>query len=272
MRDNERLLAALNKAVEICPEMEIIKFMRYLGSIDDMSYLPDSEMAEMVECYNQRAKDTSGFYDYKVEPNEMLYLEMIFLNAVEEKYNFTKENEQIAYERYKTYSEGRVFFDLVEKVNMKDFLERFELEFVHAYNYSDITVINHKDNFLNIFPMAYRHMNGYVVARKADKYIAKHVYLVKNPCFGELMDYAMRYCKDDYDECLVIAIDWCESPRFTDYTRHIMYGLEYREKEKVVEIYNDHQTIEKFHEFFQKANKIVSDWDGVLYDDGCDFE
>jgi hypothetical protein len=61
------------------------------------------------------------------------------------------------------------------------------------------------------------------------------VYLVKNPCFGELMNYVMRECKGEYDECLAIAIDWNESPRFTDYTRHIMFGLEYREKDRVVE-------------------------------------
>ena len=156
---------------------------------------------------------------------------------------------------------------------MRDFIKRFELLFVDADDYADITVINHKDIFLNDFPMAYRHMNGYVVARKGEKYIAKHVYLVKNPCFGELINYAMKECEEKYDECLVIAVDWCESPRFTNYTRHIMFGLEYRRKEKLVEIYNEYQTIEKFHEFFQKANRIISTWDGIVFDDGtCDLE
>ena len=273
MRDNEKLIEALENAVENCPEVELVKFIRYIGSIDDMSYLSDSEIAEMIEYHNQRAKDTCDLYDYIFNPNEMNSFEIPLSDTVEGKYSFTKENEQIAYERYETATFGRNFFDLVEKVNMKDFLERFNLEFVNADEYREITVINHKDNFLNRFPMAYRHMNGYVVARKGDQYIAKHVYLVKNPCFGELMDYAMQHCKDEYDECLVIVIDWDQSPRFVDYTRHIMYGLEYRKNEKVVEIYNDHQTIEKFHTFFQQANKIVSDWKGVLYDDGsCGLE
>ena len=51
------------------------------------------------------------------------------------------------------------------------------------------------------------------------------------------------------------------------------FGLEYRKKGNIVEIYNENQTIEKFHEFFQKANKIISNWKGVLYDDGtCDLK
>lgn len=55
---------------------------------------------------------------------------------------------------------------------MKAFLESFCLTYVETDNYKDITVVNHKDTFLNIFPNAYCHMNGYVVARKGDKYIA----------------------------------------------------------------------------------------------------
>jgi predicted AlkP superfamily pyrophosphatase or phosphodiesterase len=181
---------------------------------------------------------------------------------------FTKENERISYDRYKLSAKGRVFFELSEKVNMKKFLENFELEFCDANDFADITVINHRDSFLNIFPMDYRHMNGYVVARKGDKYIAKHVYLVKIPSFDELLSVAMLQCKNEYDECLVVTIDWYESPRFTQYTNNIMYGLSYNRSENLVEIYSKHQTIEKFHAFMQKANKIITTWDGILYDDG----
>lgn len=268
MRDNKKLMVALKEAMEINPEVEIIKYLRFICSVDNMNYISDREIAELIEYCN--SNDT--FDDYEIVPNN-IFFNFIDYYVNEEKYDFTKENELMAYGRYKEYTEGKVFFNLYEKVNMKEFLERFELEYVNADDYCDLTVINHKDMFLNNFPMSYRHMNGYVVARKGEKYIAKHVYLVKNPCFGELMEYVMHECKREYDECLAIAIDWCESPRFTDYTRHIMYGLKYREKDRVVEIYNDNQTIEKFHDFFQKANKIISTWDGVIFDDGtCDLE
>lgn len=267
MRENERLIAALEKTVEICPEVELAKFIRYISAVEDLTYMSDRDLAAQIEWHNAISEDLS---DYQVEVDDAHYLDFLRSGRF---YDFTKENEQIAYARYKAYAKKRVFFDLAEEVNMKEFLERFCLSYVESGNYKDITVVNHKDTFLNIFPNAYRHMNGYAVARKGDKYIAKHVYLVKTPCFGELLVYAMNECKEEYDECLVIAIDWCESPRFTDYTRHVMYGMEYRREEKVLEIYNEHRTIEKFHEFFQKANKIISDWDGVVFDDGtCDLE
>ena len=267
MRENERLIAALEKTVEICPEVELAKFIRYISAVEDLAYMFDGDLAVQIECHNAISED---LFDYQAEVNEANYLDALGSCTF---YDFTQENEQTAYDRYKAYAKNRAFFELTEKVNMKTFLERFSLEYVDADDYKDIIVINHKDTFLNIFPNAYRHMNGYVAARKGDKYIAKHVYLVKISCFGELLAYAMNECKKEYDECLVITIDWCESPRFTNYTRHIMYGMEYRSKEKVLEIYNDHRTIEKFHEFFWKANKIISDWDGVIFDDGtCDLE
>ena len=112
-------------------------------------------------------------------------------------------------------------------------------------------------------------MGGYMVARKGDTYIAQHMYLVKIPCFGELLESLLYHCKEDYDEFFGIVIDWWDlNVRFTDYTNHIMYGLNYNRKEKIVEIYNEHQTIEKFHEYMQKANKILSSDDKVIYDDG----
>lgn len=269
MKTNERFISALNKAIEICPEVELVKLIRYLSSVDEMAYLTDEDIATQLEHYNKMAETCTikSLYDYNIKPDDVLYMDRFLCVDDCKYYDFSKENENIAYERYRKRTEGRFLGDLVEIVNMKDFLERFQLEYVEAEEYSDITVINHRDTFLNVFPMAYRQMNGYIVGRKGDKYIAKHVYLVKNPCFGELMDYAMKQCQDEYDECLVITIDWCESPRFTDYTRHIMYGMEYKKNEKVLEIYNEHQTIEKFHAFFQKANKIISNWEGIVYDD-----
>lgn len=137
-----------------------------------------------------------------------------------------------------------------------------------ADDFKDVTVINHRDNFLNSFPIEYRHMNAYVVGRKGDKYIARHAYAVKNPCFGELQEVVSFGFCEEFDECFAIAIDWMESPRFTDYTKHIMYGVCTRPNKKQIEIYDDNQTIEIFHELMQRSNIIESTWDGVIYDDG----
>ena len=62
----------------------------------------------------------------RIEPNEMFYFEPIYLHTAKRNYSFTKENEMIAYERYQESVKGRVFFDLFEKINMRDFIKRFE--------------------------------------------------------------------------------------------------------------------------------------------------
>ena len=120
MKDNERLIEALRNVVEICSEVEIIKFLRYLSSVDDMNYLSDGEIAELIECYNKFAKDGYTLDYCEFEPNEMFYFEPIYLHTAKRNYSFTKENEMIAYERYQESVKGRVFFDLFEKINMRD--------------------------------------------------------------------------------------------------------------------------------------------------------
>ena len=192
MKDNERLIAALNKAIEIHPEVEIGKFINYISAVEDLSYMEDSDLAIQIEDYNHLANKYKNHFCYNIKPNDKHYIDQLLYIDNCTFYDFTKENEQIAYERYKAVTKDKVFIDFAKEINMKNFLEKFELEIVEADDYADITIINHKDSFLNIFPLAYRHMNGYVVARKNDKYIAKHVYLVKIPCFGKLMHYVMQ--------------------------------------------------------------------------------
>lgn len=275
MKSNERLIAALNKAIELKPDLEVGKFIRYIGSASDLAYMTDDDISRIVEWQNDMAKDYPDRHYHEFTANEKFYVDYILVDrdSLERKmYDFTKENEQISYDRYMKKVEGKIFFQLTEKLDMSDFLRRFDLSFVDAEDFEGITVINHRDVFLDDFPIEYRHMVGYIVGVKNDKYIAKHEYFVKNPCFGELIGSIMNHCQDDYDEFLGIALDWWESPRFTDYTNRIMYGFSYRKKEKEIEIYNEHQTIEKFHEYMQKANKITSTWAGVLYDDGTFIE
>lgn len=270
MKANERLMTALNRAIKNNPNVEIGKFIRYVSSVSDLAYMTDEDIARQIEDYNRLAEQYDH-YDYVFQPSDMSYIwdSSNDNGYLEEKlYDFTKENEQTAYDRYKEKVAGRIFLNFEERLDCSEFLKRFTLEFADADDFKGITVINHRDNFLDVFPMAYRHMNAYTIGRKGDKYVAMHRYAVKNPCFGELFgEIAFGYCKD-FDECFSIAIDWCESPRFTDYTNHIMYGVATRATKNEVEIYNQNQTIEIFHELMQKSNKIMSTWDGVIYDDG----
>ena len=269
MNSNERLIAALNKTIEINKEIELGKFIRYIGSVSELAYMSDDELALQIENYNSIAEDlknqNSNPYNYCFKPTDVYTVDCDYDSTT---HDFSKENEQIAYDRYVEKNIGKIFFEFEERVNCSEFLRRFVLEFIEPDDYKDFTIINHQDMFWDWFPMEYRHMNAYVICRKGEKYVAKHAYVVKNPCFGELfIELAFSFI-DDFDECFAVAIDWAGSPRFTDYTQHIMYGLNYKNGEKIIEVYNEQQTIEKFHEYMQKANKIISTWKGVLYDDG----
>lgn len=274
MNANERLLVALNKAIEIKPDVEIGKFLRYITSCSDLAYMTDDDIAVLVENYNHMSKEFSSHWNYTFDSTDINFLDEAYNSKSDFKwqFDFSKENEQIAYERYKKRIDGKIFFNFEERLSLRDFLTRFNLMYVDAKGYSGITVINHRDSFLNDFPVEYRHMNAYVIGRRGSKYIAMHKYAVKNPCFGELLDSITFGMSEGFDEVFSIAIDWNESPRFTDYTEHIMYGVSYRPVKNEMEIYTDNQTIEIFHELMQKANKITTDWDfngnGVLYTDG----
>lgn len=263
MKNNERLVAALKKAIELSPNVEVGKFIRYISSASDLAYMSDEELAILIENHN-KSEEFHETREYEFDPIDKNYLAYMYNSDID----FTKENEQISYDRYQNSIRGVKFFDITEKMSMEEFLKVTGGSYGYIEDASDITVINHRTDILVEWNRDFRHMNGYVVARKGDKYIAKHVYLVKIPSFDELLSVAMLQCKNEYDECLVVTIDWYESPRFTQYTNNIMYGLSYNRSENLVEIYSKHQTIEKFHAFMQKANKIITTWDGILYDDG----
>lgn len=271
MKANERLIAALNKAIENRPDIELGKFIRYMTSGADFAYMSDIDISEQIEGYNRLCESFgTRRYNYQFDARDIHYYDEALLTESEfhKLYDFTKENEQIAYDRYKAEMRGRVFFSLEEKLDLCDFLKRFSLVFVEADDYKGISVINHRDNFLNTLPSDYKHMKAYTICRKGDKYVAMHKYAVKLPCFGEMLDcITFDFCSG-FDECFSIAIDWAESPRFTEYTKHIWYGVAYRPAKKEIEIYNTNQTIEIFHELIQKSNKVINERREVIYDDG----
>ena len=286
MKSNERLIEALEEIIEINPDIEIGKYIRYVSSVSDLAYMTDDDIYRQIK--NQI--EIHDFYiKHQIDPNEYNYLDEAWWSICDENpekklYSFSKENEQIAYERYKKKVEDRIFFELEERIDACEFLKRFQLFYVEPEDFKGITVINHCYKFWNDFPLAYRHMNLYGVARKGDKYLAFHSYACKNPCFGELFASATTGIGipvngdslhvtevggwNTFDEYFAVVIDWSESPRFTDYINHIQYGVLSRPGKKEIEVYDADQTIEIFHELMQKSNKITSTWEGVLYDDG----
>ena len=288
-KDNEKLIQALMQTVKLHPEAELGKVLRYVTSVDDLAYMSDADILNLLLDYNKDLNDKDSIFSIRqmqinIKPTDTNEVADWFSRGkeVEAFYKFTKENEQIAYDRYKDYQTGRILINLEERLACSEFVKRFELEFVEPEDFAGWTVINHCTNFLNELPLKYRHMNFYGVARKADKYHAFHSYACKNPCFGELLESAtinlsvpaekkslewgMR-AEELYDECFVVVIDWDGSPRFTNYTKTIQYGVWTRYAKKEIEIFGVDHTIEIFHELMQKANKILDDWEGVLYDD-----
>lgn len=248
----------------------------------------NSSIACLVENNNSVKKRFGR--TFKCSPVDINYYDILHTcsserEAFENEYAFTKENEQEAYNRYKDLNKGFITFSLEERLDCSDFLKRFELVYSDADDFKGISLINHCDRFINILRKDYRHMNFYGVGRKGNKYLAFHSYACKIPCFGELFERATtqlsvpvsvddkehsisKYAVNLFDEYLTVVIDWSESPMFTDYTRHIQYGVISRPAKKEIEIFNVDQTIELFHEWMQKSNKITDEWNGVLYDDG----
>ena len=53
MKSNERLLMALHKAIELKPDIELGKLIRYAASIDDLAYMSDEDLALQIEGLNK---------------------------------------------------------------------------------------------------------------------------------------------------------------------------------------------------------------------------
>ena len=140
-------MEALNKAIENKPEVEIGKFIRFISSVSDLAYMSDKDIATQVEYYNEMAEEYPESRNYEFEATDVNYYDRYRGNNLG--YAFTKENEQIAYNRYKAKTAGKVFFNLEERLDCSDFLKRFSLLFVGADDFKGITVINHRDNFLD---------------------------------------------------------------------------------------------------------------------------
>ncbi len=221
-------------------------------------------------------RENQGLLSGSKDSHQKKRVELLFSDIGEADYKFTKENEQLAYERYKAQMEDKVLLTFEEKIGYREFLKKLEQN-IWDESLEDITIINHYDTFWKDFPNAYRHMNGYAVGRRGDDYTAAHCYLCKIPDFKELFETAtlsmgakLQHLEPEgtgkeFDEWFTVVLDWAESPRFTDYTRHIMYGALTRPAKREIEIFNPNQTVELFHEWMQKSSRIIDDWEDFIF-------
>lgn len=273
MNGNERLVAALQERIQLDPDVELIKLLHFVCTIDDPDYIQDIDIAEQLEFDNKYYKRFGHKYEHRTNDANIFPASTDYNKPFDD---FTKENEQIAYDRYKTKMRGRVIYNLTETLPYSEFLMRFTGVFCIDEIPREVTVINHCSRFIDV--IEFRHHCVYTNGRKGDKYIAMHQYACKIPDFRELFEsitFGVRvnyegksdWAENVLDDWFSIAVDWEASPRFTDYTRKIAYGVWYRPAKKEVEIFNADQTVEIFHELMQKSNIVYSEWQGTFYDD-----
>ena len=296
MYDNKRLLKVLSGVVSKYPDIELGKFLRYATSNDELAFLSDKDIADSIEKnfmenLSFEFNETDCLYEDKdshIGNNEPV--------GVERLYCFTKENEQIAYERYKLKNKNRKFFDLKETVTYCEFLknlspyEWFDRDWDEFNDfYKAYKVINHCCKFWGEFPLKYSWVPFMCILRLGNKYIAFTTAESRDVGVGWFfealtldLDLGMRssHLKDIdlplfrfpfyyFDEYFAVPLDWCSRfPRFTNYTNIIQYGVRTIPAKKEIEIFNPDQTIEIFHELMQKVSKIIDVWAGVVYDDG----
>lgn len=282
MRDNERVIAALSKAVETNQNINIGQFIRYVASIDDLAYMSDDEFASLLEYYLLGYSMSCDF-----NARDINYLD---IDYEAECYFFNKQNEQIAYDKFCERMKDKMLVNIYREVTLYEFLSNFS----DGETYKDVVpsypVALYQNIFWESFPIAYRHMNCYVVGKyKYDnsKHIALHTYSCKLPDPAELFvksslyldvsnfvkEYGLEikepiYATELFEDYLVLVIDWMESPRFTDYTNHIMYGIHVFQNPHLIEVLTPEQSAKRFHEGFQQSSIIYSDWGDLLFDDG----
>ena len=71
---NKRLMAALNKAIENKPDVEIGKFIRFISSVSDLAYMTDEDIALVEEA------EGSEYDTLSVEIDGSLHWYQIFEN------------------------------------------------------------------------------------------------------------------------------------------------------------------------------------------------
>ena len=90
MKSNERLIEALKKKIEINPDIELGKYIRYISSASDLAYMTDEDICKQIK---------NDYYEYsEINPNKYNYFDSDIWgleNRDDKLYIFSKEMSRV---------------------------------------------------------------------------------------------------------------------------------------------------------------------------------
>lgn len=304
MADSNNLLCELERVVDKNPQFHITRVMHNISKVDE--YMPDDEAAyvlkKLVDSYSEDENmfSSAEFWDgmYRAYENSDLNLltkehEQIAYDKFKKRQEYTVsillEERLSLYEFMLRFPSSYGPYSKLQACPTKEELAE-DAQYEHSIYklYEDdlneleqdkkYTIINHSSKFLWEYGKL-RHMDYYLAGRVGDKYITIIGYAAKIPDFQELFKSVTldlyfgswderNRAGSIFDEWISLVFDSNETPRAVAYTDRILYGALVRPEKMEIEVYNQDQATEIFHEWMQKSNIIIDNWNGVLYDDG----
>lgn len=201
---------------------------------------------------------------YKKEEKNFSALFDLYLSKEDEPYKMTKERELEAYNSFASRQKDIIKRDLKEELSLKDFVLSFEPDYDFETYDLDYKLINH----CALLPIdfTFRKHPIWFVSRKDSKYEFFTNITVKYPDFFEFFigdivyafDYEDReyiYYSNQYDEFFALALNGEERCEVKTYTENVLFGVLVNAKDKVVTLYDKHQAIQLFHDFYTKVEE-----------------
>lgn len=258
------ILELLKKEFEREGDVSFGRYVSYVTSIDDLTYMSDENVKKLLE---KDIRVRSGKRWGKLTPDSS---NCEF--SEDEHHQLTRQKEQIAYERYKAKVKGKLFFQLEEVLPYSEFLGRFNNIYCRQEDLDcrrDITVINHNSDFYDDVP--HRYVPMYVCARKGNDYTFIDTNSNKIPDAYELFTFVSSgeclYCSRKWgklpskrieaDEWFALVFDSEGNVRARSYYKWAHFGMAVRPDKKEVEFYDANQAIEIFHELFGKCKTFI---------------
>ena len=259
------VLKSIEKVLELDKDVRLGLYLSYVTSADDLNYITDEEFKRLVD---DDIRLPTMHHEVGLNPGDKN------IDCFAPKtYSLTKENERIAYERYKASKD--LYFPPTEKLSWYDFLQRFPDVYNNMCGYSEEdfdgwSVINHVTQFYGDLP--HRYVPMWVVARKGDKYTCLVTNSYKIPDAFELFEFIRcRHCLHysriinqkqeslmlETDEYYALVFDYESSVRSLVYPSKVYFGMAVRPDKKEYEIYEPIQAVEVFHEMFVKCDEII---------------